>query len=64
MDKHIFVKLLRLAREKLFLHKDCLYKQIDGVVIGSPLGSTLTNFFLERMETKILDSNCLCQPKS
>ena len=64
MDKHIFVKLLRLAREKLFLHKDCLYKQIDGVAIRSPLGSTLTNFFLARMETKILDSNCLCQPKS
>ena len=60
--KHIFVKLLRLASEGLFLHKDCLYKQIDGVAKGSPLGPTLVNFFLAHMETKLLNF-LVCQPK-
>ena len=63
MDKHIFVKLLRSVCEGLFLYKDCLYKQIDGVAMGSPLRPTLANFFLAHMETKILDSNCVCLPK-
>ena len=36
MDKHIFVKLLCLASQGLFLYKDCLYKQIDSVAMGSP----------------------------
>ena len=62
MDKHIFVKLLCLASEGLFLYKDCLYKQTDGVAMGSSLGTTLANFFLAHMETKILDSNCVCDP--
>ena len=34
MEKHIFVKLLRLACERLFFYKDCLYQQIDGVAMG------------------------------
>ena len=42
--------------------KDCLYKQIDDIAMISSLGSTLANFFLEYMETKILDS-CECRPK-
>ena len=52
MEKHIFVKLLRLACEGLFFCKDCLYEQIDGVAMGSPLGPTLANFFLAHIETK------------
>ena len=63
MEKHIFVKLLRLACKGLFFYKDCLYKQIDGVAMGSPLGPTLANFFLAHIETKkVLDSN-MCPPK-
>ena len=62
MEKHIFVKLLRLACEGLFFYKDCLYKQIDGVTMRSPLGPTLANFFLAHIETKLLDSY-VCPPK-
>ena len=29
--------------------------QIDGFVMGYPLGPTLANFFLAQMETQILD---------
>ena len=63
MDKHIFVKLLRLASERLFFYTDCLYKQIDDVATGSFLQPTPANFFLAHMETKILNSNCVCRPK-
>ena len=35
-EKHIFIKLLHLACQGLFLHKDNLYQQIDGVAMGSP----------------------------
>ena len=52
MDKHISVKLLRLASEEMFV----LYKPIDGIAMGSPLRLTLANFFLAHMKTKILDS--------
>ena len=52
MDKYIFVKLLRLTSEELFLYKDCLYKNIDGVAMGSPLGPKLANLFLAHVETK------------
>ena len=31
-----------------------LYKQIDGVTMGSPLGPTLASFFLGQLEEKIL----------
>ena len=56
MVKHIFVKLFCLSREELFLYKDCLYEQIEGVGMGSPLGPTLANFFLAHKKTKISDS--------
>ena len=63
MEKHIFVKLLRLACEGLFLYNDCLYKQIDGVAMGSTLGPTLANFFLAHIETKKLLDSSMCPPK-
>ena len=63
MKKHIFVKLLRLACEGLFFYKDCLYKQIDGVAMGSPLGPTIANFFLAHIETKKLLDSSMCPPK-
>ena len=34
------------------MYKDKLYKQIDGVTMGSCLGPTLANFFLGCLEEK------------
>ena len=42
------VKLLWLAIQGI------LYKQIDGVTMGSPLGPTIANFFLANLENRIL----------
>ena len=55
--------MLRLACEGLFFYKDCLYKQIDGVAMGSPLGPTIANFFLAHIETKKLLDSSMCPPK-
>ena len=50
MKKEVFIKLLRLANQEMFLYKDKLYQQHDGVSMGSPLAPTLANFFLAHIE--------------
>ena len=52
--KSTFIKLLKFATGGLFLFKDGLYKQSDGVTMGSPLGPTLANFFLAHLENQWL----------
>ena len=36
------------------MYKDKLFQQFDGVAMESPLGPTLANFFLAKMEKKIM----------
>ena len=49
--------LLKLATsESSFIFDNILYKQIDGVAMGSPLGPTLANAFLCHYEKLWLDS--------
>ena len=46
-NKSELKKLLTLAtKESHFLFNNTLYKQVDGVAMGSPLGPTLANAFL------------------
>ena len=52
-EKSIFRQLIFMATQGLFMYNDKLYKQIDGVTMGSPLGPTLANFFLGCLEEKI-----------
>ena len=52
-DKDVFRKLMFMATQGLFMYKDKLYKQIDGVTMGSCLGPTLANFFLGCLEEKL-----------
>ena len=44
-NKDIFKKLMFLVTQGIFMFNDRLFKQIDGVTMGSPLGPTLANFF-------------------
>ena len=56
MNKSEFKELLSLAtKESYFIFNELLYKQIDGVAIGSPLGPTLANAFLCFHEKKWLE---------
>ena len=52
----IFRNMLRLCSESVFLYKDAVYKQCDGVAMGSPLAPLLANWFVVRMENKILNN--------
>ena len=56
MNKSEFKELLPLAtKESDFIFNELLYKQIDGVAIGSPLGPTLANASLCFYEKKWLE---------
>ena len=60
--KHTFVKLLQLATSNLFLFNDKLYRQKDGLAMGSPLAPTLSNLFMGVLENRYLKnrkSNCV-----
>ena len=62
-SKIIFKKLLLLSTGGLFMYKDRLFKQIDGVTMGSPLGPSLANFFLAHIETKLFESDFEYKPR-
>ena len=56
INKFEFKNLLSLAtQESYFLFNDVLYKQKDGVAMGSPLGPTMANVFLSFYEMKWLE---------
>ena len=58
LNKSDLLKLLETATsESSFIFDFLLYKQIDGVAMGSPLGPTLANAFLCHYEKEWLD-NC------
>ena len=51
INKFEFKNLLSLATQEPYsLFNDVLYKQKDGVAMGSPLGPTMANFFLSFYE--------------
>ena len=56
IKKDEFSNLLSLAtKESYFIFNEVLYKQEDGVAMGSPLGPTLANAFLCFYERKWLE---------
>ena len=56
INKSEFENLLSLAtQESYFMFNDILYKQKDGVAMGSPLGTTIANVFLSFYEMKWLE---------
>ena len=52
-----------LATQRLFLYKDTLHKQIDGVTMGCPVGPTLAKFFMDHMENQLLCNDPEASPK-
>ena len=56
INKSEFKSLLSLATQELyFIFNDVLYKQKNGVAMGSPLGPTMANVFLSFYEIKWLE---------
>ena len=55
MNKSEFKNLSLVTQESYFIFSDALYKQKDGVAMGSPLGLTMANVFLSFYEVKWLE---------
>ena len=56
MKWEVFEKLLRCClQESYFTFNKQIYKQIDGVSMGSPLGPIIANIFMNDFETKHMD---------
>ena len=56
INKSEFKNLLSLPTQELyFIFNDVLYKQKDGVAMGSSLGPTMANVFLSFYEVKWLE---------
>ena len=54
-SRNEFRTLLELAvQDSYFSFNNCLYKQIDGMAMGSPLGPLFANIFLSHYETQWL----------
>ena len=61
--KKVFVQLLKFSTSGLFMYKNNLFRQVDGVAMGSPLGPSIANFFLGHLEEKKLFTNGNINPK-
>ena len=57
MSKNNFRKLLKLSTSDVqFSFNSQIYSQSDGIAMGSPLGPTLTNIFMDFIEAKVVYS--------
>ena len=63
MSKRTLKKLLHLCTEGMFLYNSKLYKQVDGVAMGSPLGPTLANWYMGTIEKKLFAKYLPFYPK-
>ena len=61
--KKVFIKLMKFATGGMFLYNDKIFKQVDGVAMGSPLGPSLANFFLGHLEANNFFTNSGINPK-
>ena len=58
MDKDFFIELMNNATTSVeFSFNNKMYKQIDGVAMGSPLGPALANIFVRYQEEKLFIDN-------
>ena len=55
INKSEFKNLLLLATQESYFIFNVIYKQKDGIVMGSPLGPTMANVFLSFYEIKWLE---------
>ena len=45
------------TKDNIFLFSGLLYQQVDGVVMGSPLGPLLANIFMSHVEKLLFNSD-------
>ena len=55
--------MLRACSESIFLYNSKVYKQINGLAMGSPLAPLLANWFVAKVENNLLTNPSIKQPK-
>ena len=56
IPKHVFTDLMKIVTSSIeFSFNNCMYRQIDGVAMGSSLGPTLANIFVGFYKSKLFD---------
>ena len=55
--------MLLACSESVFLFEGKTYKQIDGLSMGSPMAPLLANWFVDKIESKLLSDDNIKQPK-
>ena len=63
VPKLVFKRLLEIATGGMFMYRSNIYRQVDGVAMGNPLGPSLANFFLGHIENQSVFSNLNICPK-
>ena len=60
--KNILRKILHLCSQSIFLYNEKVYKQIDGIAMGSLLVPVLANWFITSKENSQLKSTNKTKP--
>ena len=60
--KRIFKNMLTACSESIFLFDSKVYKQTDGLAMGSPLAPLLANWFVCMVENNVLNNPSISQP--
>ena len=50
IPKDTFKKLVLLPTQGIFMHNERFYKQVEGIIMGNPLGPTMANFFMVHLQ--------------
>ena len=53
---NILKKMLKLCSESIFIYKNEVYQQCDGVAMGSPLAPLLADWFVTKIENNIMSN--------
>ena len=55
LGRAYFKRLLEICTKEMhFSFNDCIYKQVNGVAMGSPLGPVLANIFMVELENSLI----------
>ena len=60
ITKKVFKNILKTCSQSIFCFNNQVFKQIDGLSMGSPLAPLLANWFVSKLETGLLNE---IQPK-
>ena len=63
ISKTVFKNMLKTCSRSIFLYKDSVYEQHDGLSMGSPLAPLMAEWFMTEIEHKIFQNKNSCEPK-